>query len=109
MSAHPRTLFSTVCCDGPLYDYWGSNTPHTVFRLSGQRLVSMGLRFIKQNIPEIEILEMPTTDQYSRALARGWDIVGISFYPNETPRALEMAAQARRAGAGEVWGATMAS
>ena len=104
MQSHPRILMSTACRDGPLYDYWGSNTPHTLFRLGGKRFISLGLRFIKQNVPGIEILEMPTADEYRRALARGWDIVGISFYLDETRRALEMVAEARRAGAAEVWG-----
>ena len=104
MQSHPRTLISTAWRDGPLYDYWGSNTPHTLFRLGGKRLISLGLRFIKQNVPGIEILEMPTAEEYRRALARGWDIVGISFYLDETRRALEMVAEARRAGAAEVWG-----
>ena len=63
MQSPTRTLISTVCCDGPLYDYWGSNTPHTLFRLGGKRLISPGLRFIKQNVPGIEILEMPTADE----------------------------------------------
>ena len=26
MRSHPKTLISTACRDGPLYDYWGSNT-----------------------------------------------------------------------------------
>ena len=38
---------------------------------------------------------MPTADQYRRILARGWDVVGVSFYLDET-RALEMVAEARR-------------
>jgi hypothetical protein len=93
---------STARRDGPLYDYWGSNTPHTLLRLSARRFISPGLRFIRQNVPGIEILEMPTAGQYRSALARGWDIVGISFYLDETRRALEMAAEARRAGVAEV-------
>ncbi len=95
---------STVCRDGPLYDYWGSNTPPILLRLSGERVASMGLRFIRQNIPGIEILEMPTAEEFRRVLARGWDVVGISFYLNETGRALEMADEARRTGVAEVWG-----
>ena len=63
-----------------------------------------GTAFIKQNVPEIDILEMPTADQYRRILARGWDVVGVSFYLDETRRALEMVAEARRAGVAEVWG-----
>jgi radical SAM superfamily enzyme YgiQ (UPF0313 family) len=95
---------TTAYREGPLYDYWGSNTPSTLFRLGGKREVSMGLRFIKQNVPGIEILEMPTPEQYQRALRRGWDIVGISFYLDETRRALAMIAAARQAGVSQVWG-----
>ncbi len=47
--SHPRTLISTAYRDGPLYDYWGSNTPHTLLRLSARRFISPGLRFIRQN------------------------------------------------------------
>ena len=74
-----RILISTAWRDGPLYDYWGSNQPRTLFLLGGKRFISPGLRFIRQNVPGIEILEMPTADEYRRALARGWDIAGISF------------------------------
>ncbi len=102
--SHPKTLISTAWRDGPLYDYWGSNQPRTLFRLGGKRPISLGLRFIKQNVPGIEILELPTADEFRRALARGWDNVGISFYLDETRRALDMVAEARRAGATEVWG-----
>jgi hypothetical protein len=100
----PRVLFTTAYREGPLYDYWGSNTPNTLLRLGGKRVVSPGLRFLKQNVPAIEILEMPTADEFQQALRRGWDIVGISFYLDETRRALEMIEQARRAGVTEVWG-----
>ncbi len=103
-SARPRTLLTTAYRDGPLYDYWGSNQPRTPFRLGGKRLIAPGLRFIQQNVPGIEILEMPTAGEYRRALRRGWDQVGVSFYLDETRRALEMADEARRAGVGEVWG-----
>jgi radical SAM superfamily enzyme YgiQ (UPF0313 family) len=95
---------TTAYRDGPFYDYYGTNTPRTIFRLSGKRLISLGLRFIRQNVPGIEILEMPTREQYRRALARGWDVVGISFYLDETPRALEMVATARAAGVKQLWG-----
>ena len=104
MASRPRTLIATVWREGPLYDYWGSNSTNTLFRLSGKRVVSPGLRFLKQNVPGIEILEMPTVDEFRRVLARGWDIVGVSFYLHETRRALAMVDEARRAGTREVWG-----
>jgi hypothetical protein len=104
MESRPRCLLTTAYREGSFYDYFGSNTPPTLFRLGGKRLISLGLRFLKQNIPGIEILEMPTAEQYRRALRRGCDIVGISFYLNETHRVAEMISMAREAGVAQVWG-----
>ena len=64
-----------------------------------------GLRFIKANVPDVDILEYPTWQEYRDALAaESWDMVGISFYTWSTPVAIEMAREARLAGAGEIWG-----
>ncbi|MTJ80853.1 MAG: radical SAM protein [Telmatospirillum sp.] len=64
-----------------------------------------GLMFIKANVPDVEILEYPTWDEYLRALAsERWDMVGISFYTWSTPVAIEMAKAAREAGVPEIWG-----
>jgi radical SAM superfamily enzyme YgiQ (UPF0313 family) len=104
MPSQPRVLLTTAYRNGPLYDYFGSNIRHTPLRLSGVRPVSPGLHFIKQNVPGVEILDMPTAEQYHSALKRGWDIVGISFYLDETHRALEMVGKAREAGVAQVWG-----
>jgi radical SAM superfamily enzyme YgiQ (UPF0313 family) len=64
-----------------------------------------GLRFLKHNVPDIEILEYPTWQEYLTALrAEAWDMVGISFYTWSTPVAVEMAKAAREAGVREIWG-----
>lgn len=64
-----------------------------------------GLKFIKANVPDVEILEYPTWSEYREALAsERWDMVGISFYTWSTPVAIEMAALAREAGVQEIWG-----
>jgi Radical SAM superfamily len=64
-----------------------------------------GLRFIKANVPDTEILEYPTWAEYCNALeAERWDMVGISFYTWSTPIAIEMAKRAREAGVREIWG-----
>jgi hypothetical protein len=48
------------------------------------RVNSFGLRFIKQNVPEVEILEYPTWNEYVAKLGeRDWDIVGFYFLLNE--------------------------
>ena len=44
------------------------------------RRVSPGLRFIKQNIPEVELLEYPLWQEFQAKLNEGWDIIGFSFY-----------------------------
>ncbi|MCX6675660.1 MAG: radical SAM protein [Methanothrix sp.] len=99
----PRVLFTTVYRKGSEpYDYIGANT-RSWFRFYWPRIQSFGLRFLKQNIPELEILEFPTWDSYQEKLKEGWDVVGLSFYLSETHEALEMVEAARKANVGEVW------
>ena len=99
----PRVLFTTVYRKGSEpYDYIGANT-RSWFRFYWPRIQSFGLRFLKQNIPELEILEFPTWDSYQEKLKEGWDVVGLSFYLSETHEALEMVDAARKANVGEVW------
>lgn len=61
-----------------------------------------GLCFLRANVP-CEILEYPTARAFEAALANPPDVLGISFYINETEVALQMAAAARRAGVREIW------
>lgn len=67
------------------------------------RRVSPGLRFIKQNVPQVEILEYPRWNEYVSKLREGWDVVGFSFYQNEIAEIAQMAAQARSQGVKEIW------
>ncbi|TET22632.1 MAG: radical SAM protein [Candidatus Stahlbacteria bacterium] len=67
------------------------------------RRVSPGLRFIKQNVPEVEILEYPMWREYVARLREGWDVVGFSFYQNEIGEIRRMVAEARRHGVREIW------
>jgi radical SAM superfamily enzyme YgiQ (UPF0313 family) len=100
----PRILMTTVCREPGLYDYFRENAPENFrWRFQMPRRISFGLRFLRQNIPELNILEYPTRAEFSRVLARGWDAVGFSFYLEETPRILQMAEDARRAGVKELW------
>ena len=98
-----RILFTTACADGELYDYVRVYTPSPL-RATLTRDISFGLRFIKQNVPSIEVLEYPTAQQFREALRKGWDAVGFSFYTNETQRVLQMMEWARAAGVREIWG-----
>ncbi|MCX8207870.1 MAG: radical SAM protein [Methanothrix sp.] len=100
----PRVLFTTVYKnDDEPYDYIGSNSRSRWFRFYWPRIQSFGLRFLKQNIPELEILEYPTWEEYLRKLDEGWDVVGFSFYLNETHEILEMVEAARARGINELW------
>lgn len=65
--------------------------------------VSPGLRFLKQNVPEVEVLEYPSWDEYIARLKEGWDVVGFSIYLYQIPEILEMIAAARAQGVGAVW------
>ena len=67
------------------------------------RRISFGLRFLRQNIPGISILEYPRRSEFSAQLRRGWDAVGFSFYLEETNEILDMAQEARDSGVRELW------
>jgi len=100
----PRILLTTRCRDSGLYDYFRENAPRDFrWRFGMPRTISFGLRFLRQNLPELRILEYPTRAQFSAQLNKNWDAVGFSFYLEETNDILAMAAEARRAGIGELW------
>jgi hypothetical protein len=64
-----------------------------------------GLRFLKANVPDVEVLEYPSWHEYLAALrSERWDMVGVSFYTWSTPVAITMAKLARMAGVREIWG-----
>lgn len=64
----------------------------------------VGLRFIKENIPGIDILEYPSWKQYEEALKNGYDVVGISFFTSAMNAVPLMARMARDSGVKELWG-----
>lgn len=101
-----KILLSTVYKrhKNDVYDYFGANAGRSFFRFSLQRIQSFGLRFLKQNIPDIEILEYPTWEEYVARLGEeDWDVVGFSFYLNEIHEILEMVKCARERGVKEIW------
>jgi len=100
----PRVLLTTVCREPGLYDYYRENAPKNFrWRFRMPRRISFGLRFLHQNIPELSILEYPTRAEYLKALKKGWDAVGFSFYLEETNRILQMTEEAHRAGVTQLW------
>lgn len=101
-----RILLSTVYKrhKDDVYDYFDANSSRIFFKFSIPRIESFGLRFIKQNVQEVEILEYPTWDEYVAKLKeKDWDVVGFSFYLNEIHEILEMTKFARKQGISEIW------
>jgi hypothetical protein len=72
-------------------------------RLSISFLNHPGLAFIAAN-SSCEILEYPDEAAFESALENPPDILGISFYINETNIAKRMAERARARGVKEIWG-----
>lgn len=60
------------------------------------------LAFLQANLP-VRVLHYPDWDDFSRSLNPVPDVLGISFYINETEQALEMARHARKLGVKEIW------
>jgi pyruvate-formate lyase-activating enzyme len=101
----PKKVLFTTVSGKRCYDYLESNSakgegPFWKY----ERRISYGLRFIKANVPGVEILEYPTWSEFRKALQLGWDAVGFSFYTNEIPVIKRMVAAARRSGVPELWG-----
>jgi radical SAM superfamily enzyme YgiQ (UPF0313 family) len=100
----PRILLTTRCRDTGLYDYFRENAPQNFrWRFGMPRTISFGLRFLRQNLPDLNILEYPTHAEFSAELKKGWDAVGFSFYLEETNDILALAAEARQSGVRELW------
>ena len=104
LSTNPRVLLCTTYqrflgdyCD--VADYSMHRSP----KLSTSRRASLGLRFIKQNVPEVEILEYPLWDEYVAKLKEGWDVVGFSFHNIELDEIQKMTEEARHQGVSELW------
>jgi len=105
MSSKPRVLLSTVYkrFSGIYVDFVNDNFQHKPWSPCMPRDFNIGLRFIKRNVPEVELLEFPNWNEYKAKLAEGWDIVGFSLYQSEITEVERMIAEARRQGVREIW------
>ncbi len=103
-STNPKVLLSTTYrrFEGDVNDAL-SCASRGIPRFSMPRDYSPGLRFIKQNVPEVEILEYPRWDEYVAKLKEGWDVVGFSVYQAEIDEIERMAEEARRCGVAQTW------
>lgn len=98
-----KILFTTQYIkNNDYYDYFESNAKN-IFKFGLKRKISFGLRFLKENIPFLEILEYPSKAQYIKKIKEGWDVVGFSFFVNDIPRILEMVEIARENRVKELW------
>lgn len=81
MVQNKKILLTTVY-KKKVYDYFLTNCRRRVFTFSLPRVLSFGLRFIKQNIPKIEVLEYPTWKEYMEKI----DSVQCNKIPQSTLR-----------------------
>jgi radical SAM superfamily enzyme YgiQ (UPF0313 family) len=104
LSTNPKILITTAYRHSrrDFYDAIGANFTRTP-RFAFLRTVSTSLRFLKQNMPEIEIMEFPLWHEYVEKLKEGWDAVGFSFFQHDLAEILQMVDEARRQGVGEIW------
>ncbi|NNE28264.1 MAG: radical SAM protein [Saprospiraceae bacterium] len=98
-----KVLFTTVFNKPNVVTDMVAEHVKTFPRAGATVRVSPGLRFLKQNIPELEVLEYPEYEDYVEKLKEGWDIVGFSVYLYQIPEILEMIEIARAHGVKEIW------
>lgn len=103
-----KVLLTTPYTDGGEgdlpYDHFYHNTHRKLFRNTFVQINAPGLRFIKENVPEVDILEYPSWQQFCSTVRDGdYDVVGFSFFMHHTSEALEMADAAREMGVDETW------
>ncbi len=97
MDSEKRVLLTTVPGSSEVYwDNFKIDTQRKIFTYSFPRINSFGLRFLKYNIPGIDILEYPSWDEYKKNLEKRYDVVGYSFYLNETNTIIKMINTARK-------------
>lgn len=99
--ADKKVLLTTPYIEKKYYDYWGSNISK-IMRFNFVKRISYGLRFLKTNVPSIDILEYPTWEQFVEKLNQGYDIVGLSFYTFDVKRVRKMVDYARQTGINEI-------
>ncbi len=100
-----KILFTTAYYDGELYDYWESTIYNRTARFSWIRRNPPGFTCIKLNIPQIDILEYPSFEEFKEKLkTNNYDIVGFSFYMNESSKVIEMIEYAKKSGIKIIWG-----
>ncbi len=99
-----RVLITTPYREkGERYEYWSSNVDRKI-TYTYDKNNSNGLRFLKKNIPQIDILEWSSWNEYKKALnEEDYDVVGFSFFTYEWPRTKKMVKEAKRQGVPEVW------
>lgn len=96
-----RVLFTTAV--GQIPDYFETIINWKFLRPT-LPVPPFGIRFLKENIPEINVLEYPDWDSFEKAVRNGIDILGISFFMRNIPVVIKMIKFARNCGVKEIWG-----
>jgi len=83
-------------------DIYSWDKPAKGMRMIMSFLQHPALSFLEANLP-VRVLHYPDWDDFCRSLEPVPDVLGISFYINETEQALAMARYARKVGVKEIW------
>lgn len=66
-----RLLLTTLCRESGLYDYFRENAPRDFcWRFGMPRRISFGLRFLRQKVPVVSILEYSSCSEYAAQSSR---------------------------------------
>jgi radical SAM superfamily enzyme YgiQ (UPF0313 family) len=85
-----KILLTTPYCK-EYYDYYKENTLPNIPRITYPRINSYGLRFLKQNIPFIDIMEYPLVEEYNAIVNNNeWDSIGYSYFTSDFFTVTEM-------------------
>lgn len=95
-----KVLFTTPVGEKPDYFYISVRRDYFTFSLPTP---PFGLLFLKENVPDIEILEYPSWEEFKNEV-KDVDILGISYYMADIPVAKKMIEIARGEGVEEIWG-----
>lgn len=104
LSTNPKVLLCTVHRRSSR-DYLDivAQSVYSSPKASARCRVSPALRFIKQNVPQVEILEYPLWHEYVAKLKEGWDVVGFTFFQMQIEEIGKMVEEARHQEVREIW------
>ena len=89
--------------EGVTYNYFSGAMPEKYFSFKWF-FPPTGIYFLKENIPDMDILVYPTENHFIERIKKGVDILGISFFTYQFNDVKKMVKIAREYHVKEIWG-----